>query len=133
MSSLYISVAFLCQSDFSVLVELSECEIQQYTGRVMPRKALFGLGKEINWKGSSIILTWVTLVFTVCDVWSACLRSCVCFVWTNWGASEGGMIAVLLPGAVEAQHKVLEEGMSFVEDRKTDYVDSLVHHIVQSE
>lgn len=55
----------------------------------------------------------------------------VCVLGTNWGSSEGSVVTVLLPGAVEAQHEILEEGVGFVEDRKADDVDSLVHHIIQ--
>lgn len=62
---------------------------------------------------------------SVCDY--ACVLCC-----TNWGAGEGCVVAVLLPGAVETQHKILEEGMTAVEDWETDYVDSLIHQIIQS-
>lgn len=51
----------------------------------------------------------------------------------NRCASEGCVVTVLLPGAVEAQHEILEERMGFVEDRKPDDVHPLVHHVVQSE
>lgn len=54
-------------------------------------------------------------------------------VCTNRGSSERSVVAVLLPGAVEAQHKVLEEGMSFVEHWKTEDVDPLVGYVVESE
>ncbi len=79
MSSLYISEAFLCPSDFSVL--FGEFEIQPYTGRVIPKKAQFGLVKEINKKGSSIIPTWVTSVFTVSEIMCVCV--CVLCVLTG--------------------------------------------------
>lgn len=66
---------------------------------------MFGRGEEIN-KESSLffILTWVTMVFTVCvrSCMCICACLCVCVVCTNWSASEGCMVTVLLPGAVEA-------------------------------
>lgn len=41
------------------------------------------------------------------------------------------MVAVLLPGAVEAQREVLEERMGLVEDGEAQDVDPLVRYVVQ--
>lgn len=82
MSSLYISEAFLCLSEFSAL--FGEFEIQHcvYTGGVTPRNALFGLVKEINKRGSSIILTGV------CD--SVCAWDHVCVLCELTGVPAKG-------------------------------------------
>lgn len=52
-------------------------------------------------------------------------------VCTYRRSSEGRVVAVLLPGAVEAQCKILEERMSLVEDGEADDVDPLVRDIIQ--
>lgn len=46
-------------------------------------------------------------------------------------SSEGRVVAVLLPGAVEAERKILVERMSLVEDGEADDVDPLVRDIIQ--
>lgn len=43
------------------------------------------------------------------------------------------MITVLLPGAVEAEEEILEEGVRSVEDWEPDDVDPLISYIVQSQ
>lgn len=52
-------------------------------------------------------------------------------VCTYRRSSEGRMVAVLLPGAVEAQRKILEEWMSLVENGEANDVDPLVRYIIQ--
>lgn len=41
------------------------------------------------------------------------------------------MVAVFLPGAVEAEREILEGRMSLVEDREANDVDPLVGYVVQ--
>lgn len=52
-------------------------------------------------------------------------------VCTYRRSSEGRVVAVLLPGAVEAERKILVEWMSLVEDGEADDVDPLVRDIIQ--
>ena len=47
------------------------------------------------------------------------------------GAGERRVVAVLLPGAVEAEQEVLEEWVCVVEHGEAQDVDTLVHHVVQ--
>lgn len=48
-------------------------------------------------------------------------------------ASKRGVITVLLPGAVEAENEILEEGVCSVEDREPDDVHALISYIIQSQ
>lgn len=48
-------------------------------------------------------------------------------------ASKRGMITVLLPGAVEAEKEILEEGVCSVEDREPDDVYALISYVIQSQ
>lgn len=47
-------------------------------------------------------------------------------------ASEGHVVAVLLPGLVEALGKLLEESMRLVENGKSQDVDTIIHEAVHS-
>lgn len=52
---------------------------------------------------------------------------------THRGPSEGGVVTVFLPGAIQTHYEILEKGMRFVEHRESDDVDPLVRYIVQLE
>lgn len=48
-------------------------------------------------------------------------------------SSKRGVITVLLPGAVEAEKEILEEGVRSVEDWEPDDVHPLVGYVIQSQ
>lgn len=52
---------------------------------------------------------------------------------THRGPSEGCVVTVFLPGAIQTDYEILEKGMRFVEHRESDDVDPLVRYVVQLE
>lgn len=52
--------------------------------------------------------------------------------FTYCRASERSVVAVLLPGLVEALHKLLEESVRLVENGKPQDVDSVIQQAVQA-